>query len=235
MEELRKKVREIIERRSRLLNEVDWRTEFKALVREYGPLEVARAMKAEGCSPEEIAKAISSCESEHPVVTVGGILLDEEVYPEIEKERMETILRGAFEDASEADINQAIRILYPVIVSVKAACVRNDTGQDIYPDELVTVEYVSGMWSINPCMPCCDANGISITAKPGYLLPGEREGCLAGKIDQGTPFFIGMKNALPQGKGRLYLAANDDVCGRYGKGYCDNSGEIRVKISRTFR
>lgn len=215
------------------ISENEWLEEIAVLLLNYTPLQLAEALKNNGMDAGEIAECLKGIAVRYKAITVGGIILNDNIYPDTSKDDMISILSKVFPDE---DINKAIGILYPVTFQAYANVIWNDTGVDIQNDEVATVEYTSGSWNINPSGSSCDANGISILAKSGYALSGYREGCLVGKVGQNeTPFYIGIKNTLPQGEGRLYLTANDDVNGRYGLGYKDNFGSIEVKITRMLR
>ncbi len=116
------------------------------------------------------------------------------------------------------------------MIEVKADQMWNDTGIDLIDSQSVTIKYDSGTWSVNPDCGNIDAEGGPFIAKNGYLLPGSKEGCLVGKIGDGQPFYVGKSLTLSGKSGRLYLSANDDVNGLYGKGYKDNSGELTVLV-----
>lgn len=105
------------------------------------------------------------------------------------------------------------------------------TGITVTEQEQAEVTYVSGSWNISPAVRNCDSDGNSrYIAKEGYTMPGKAEGGMIGRIGSSV-FWIGKKGETPKGlKGELELCANDDLDGRYGKGFTDNSGSIVVKI-----
>jgi hypothetical protein len=107
-----------------------------------------------------------------------------------------------------------------------------DTGLTLDGTTPLTIEVLSGTWTANPANGLVDANGHrGLIAKPGYNLPGEREGLLVGRI--GTSIFaIGTSYSvsLPPA-GALSLSINDDMFGEYGAGFTDNRGSIKVRIT----
>lgn len=109
------------------------------------------------------------------------------------------------------------------------------TGFMISEGETVDIRYISGQWTANPEHPGLHGpDGINISAKPGYALPGANEGCLVGRIN-GEAFYIGANLKLPpkaKGSGELELTINDDLDGRYGAGYTDNKGALTIMVSR---
>lgn len=216
------------------LTEQEWRRALAELLAVYDPVDVAAILKEAGRTAEEIAMDLKEILADHRAVTVGGIILNERIYPGTTREEMEVILNKAF---PEENVEKALGILYPTTVEVSAQVIWNDTGVQIEEDEVVTVQYVSGLWNVNP--PCYKANygpeGIGIIAKPGYACPGESEGCLVGRIGNGESFRIGRKAVLPKGRGPLFLTANDDLYGLYGSGYSDNRGEVMVEIGKEMR
>lgn len=219
---------------TRTISAEAWQVSIAELLKNYDPLEIAIILKEfYHMDAEGIAYAMHKISGEYPAVTVGAILLNERIYPKTTKEEMQQILKKVF---PQEDIQKAVQILYPAYVTVDARIYWYDTGVDIDSDELLTVTYKGGLWNINPSQPSCDGDGIRIIAKPGYALPGRNEGCLVGKIGNGDPEYIGNHSTfLGLRKGRLYLAANDDIHQRYGAGYKDNSGNIQVEIKKELR
>lgn len=123
-----------------------------------------------------------------------------------------------------------IKILSDSVMEVFAAKKWQKTGIRISKDEKVVVSRQSGTWSINPNERYCDANGISVIGKEGYTLKGAREGALIGKVGSAI-FCIGNNGETPQGaEGELELCANDDMDGKYGKGFADNTGSIVFRL-----
>lgn len=106
------------------------------------------------------------------------------------------------------------------------------TGVTVAAGETVKIRYTGGRWSVSPAASNLTAQGATrFIAKPGYALPGRPEGALVGRIGQGAPFYVGNGYEVPVGQtGELQLAANDDVSGKYGRGYADNSGALTVEI-----
>jgi hypothetical protein len=84
-----------------------------------------------------------------------------------------------------------------------------------------------------------NAEGIPVPALESYALPGEDIGMLLGKIGDGRIISMrlsGSKYVEPdEGGNYLYLTINDDLIGKYGEGYKDNTGEILVTITQTKR
>jgi hypothetical protein len=103
----------------------------------------------------------------------------------------------------------------------------------------IWVSYVGGGWTANPAWKTTTGAKLFVDGegnrnyigKEGYALPGVAEGALVGRIENGTPFYVGNRGHLPtEVKGQLYLIINDDLDGRYGKGYSDNEGYLDVVI-----
>lgn len=216
------------------LTELEWRRTLSELLVVYDPVDVAAILKEAGRTAAELALDLKEILADHRAVTVGGIILNERIYPGTTREEMAVILSKVF---PEENVEKVLGILYPTTVEVSARVIWNDTGVQIEEDEVVTAQYVSGLWNVNP--PCHKANygpeGIGIIAKPGYACPGESEGCLVGRIGNGESFRIGRKAVLPKGRGPLFLTANDDLYGLYGSGYSDNRGEVMVEIGKEMR
>lgn len=234
MSNLKDSMEEIMqEEKAGTLDKWTWRKRIADLYANYDPIDLAILFKElYGFNAREIVFALKDIQVEHKAVTVGGIILNEAVYPDTSSEEMMSILQDAF---PEENITQAISILYPVTLHVDARTIWSDTGIAVREEEVTVVEYVQGRWNINPQGPSSDAAGIYITAKPGYALPGFNEGCLAGKVGDGEAFYIGMKGTIQGSSGTLYLIANDDITGRYGAGYSDNSGYIEVRITKRLK
>jgi hypothetical protein len=205
------------------------------ILKDTTPLELAIFLKEVlNYTAEKIVQAFSEIQVAHKAVVVGGILLNEKVYPKTTKEDMRSMLKKVF--AGE-DIDQAIEILYPLELEVSASDIWMDTGVYIREDENVEVKYISGTWTINPSEGYSDAEGIPIIAKPGYALRGKKEGCLVGKVGaSGEPIYIGLeRKGIGENGGNLYLIANDDISQLYGRGYEDNDGSIKVRIKKTLK
>ena len=233
--ELRERFNKLAEQKAGgQLTEIAWRRALAELCAAYDPVEVASFLKDQGNSAEEIAFLLQDIFGDHRAVTIGGIILNERIYPDTTREEMEGILRKVF---PKEDIEKALGILYPAAVIVSAREVWLDTGIQVAEDEIVNVRYLSGLWNVNPSarFRSYGPEGIGITAKEGYALPGENEGCLVGKIGSGKAFYIGTGAALPKESGTLFLTANDDLYGRYGSGYKDNEGAVTVEIRKELR
>jgi hypothetical protein len=82
-----------------------------------------------------------------------------------------------------------------------------------------------------------NADGIPVPALESYALPGEDIGMLLGRIGDGRIMSMGKSGSNyvgpDEGGNYLYLTINDDLIGKYGKGYEDNTGEILVTITQT--
>lgn len=109
------------------------------------------------------------------------------------------------------------------------------TGITINPKTSADIQVVGGSWTANP-----HTNGGQLysaagdpqgaIAKPGYAIPGVREGMLVGRVGS-TVFPIGMGASTPPNiVGALELCINDDLNQEYGAGYTDNEGSIQVQI-----
>ncbi len=105
------------------------------------------------------------------------------------------------------------------------------TGVYCSGGEEIVVSYRSGSWTVSPDVRNVDGNGNShFRAKAGYTMPGEPQGCLIGRIGNQT-FYLGNNGKTPAGlAGELELCTNDDLDGRYGQGFKDNSGSINVEL-----
>lgn len=233
--DLKTKIYEILEaQKNKTLTSQEILSEIAMLLAANAPLEVAVVLKEAGCTALEIAGYLAPwMPVEHKAAAVGAIILNPDIYPHTEKEEMMDILRSVCPDEN---IQQAIEILYPTCVTVKAAEIWKDTGIDVAEEEIVTVLYLSGQWKVNPQhREYYDAEGNLETHTPcGYVLENRHDGCLVGKVGDGEPFYIGKKQEVPRSSGRLYLIANDDIECLYGVGYEDNEGEIVVEIRKEF-
>ena len=119
--------------------------------------------------------------------------------------------------------------------NVQAKTKWQDSGITLGRDDTVVVRYTGGTWTANPDTGFVDAAGNSrYIAKPGYTLPGAKEGALCGKVgESGKVFFIGNEAQVPVGIGNLFLCINDDLDGKYGPGFSDNEGSVTVAIGVT--
>jgi hypothetical protein len=119
------------------------------------------------------------------------------------------------------------------LYTVQAALKWQPTAVYVPPGGGMVVAWLNGAWTANP------AWGFSVngrgnlalpSAKPGYAMPGVPEGALVGLL-QTTVFLIGNWTRIPpQLSGQLYLTINDDLDGKYGPGYTDNSGSLKVMM-----
>ena len=96
-------------------------------------------------------------------------------------------------------------------------------------------------WSFNTTMfpDGHNADGIPVPALESYALPGENIGMLLGKTDEYSTLSMGLSGSAivshGEGGSYLYLIMNDDLIGKFGKGFKDNDGSIRVTITQTPR
>ncbi|MBC8550685.1 MAG: hypothetical protein H8D23_13660 [Candidatus Brocadiales bacterium] len=94
-------------------------------------------------------------------------------------------------------------------------------------------------WSFNTTMfpDGHNADGIPVPALESYALPGENIGMLLGKTDEYSALSMGLSGSAVVSPGEegsyLYLTMNDDLIGKFGEGFKDNYGEIRVTITQT--
>ncbi|MFI3173139.1 MAG: hypothetical protein R3Y58_12350 [Eubacteriales bacterium] len=211
------------------ISNLEWENFLTQLFNEITPLEYAQLLKDAGFKESEIAEALSkNIQEAFKSVIIGGILLDESMFPELTEIEMHNILSKY---CLGENIDKAISILYVTIINIHADKLWNDSGIEIEEDEKVTINYLSGKWRVSYWD--SDASGTQIIAKEGYLLPGKAEGCVVGKIgENGEIFYVGMQQVIPSAKGRLYLASNDDVNRAYGAGYADNTGTLTMIISK---
>jgi hypothetical protein len=96
-------------------------------------------------------------------------------------------------------------------------------------------------WSFNTTMfpDGHNAEGIPVPALESYALPGGNIGMLLGKTDEYSALPMGLSGSAVVSPGEegcyLYLTMNDDLIGKFGEGFRDNFGEIRVTITQTPR
>ena len=161
-------------------------------------------------------------------IKLGEVILDKDVYPMTTKERMKELLSLC--EYSQADVNQAVKILYPITFVVQSTKPWQDTGLIIESTEIATIEANNDKWFISHESGYVDAGGgprrINFTS---YALPGAPEGALIARI--GTHVFLaGKRCETPRNQGKLELCPNDDLNGSHGLGLSDNKGSISVKI-----
>lgn len=127
---------------------------------------------------------------------------------------------------------EGAKILSDVTYQVHADRKWQKTGIKVTKLEKAVITYRDGSWNISPAVRGCGANGTGVyIAKPGYTMPGKPEGGLIGRIGSDV-FWIGSRGETPAGlQGELELCVNDDLDGRYGAGFQDNSGSITVEIA----
>ena len=115
-----------------------------------------------------------------------------------------------------------------IIVPANQLCTA--TGLTVRRGEVLTLN-TTGQIQLSP-----DANDVATAAgaksgryAPNAPLPQHFAGALFGRIEEGAPFAIGnLSRVTMPAAGQLFLCINDD-------GPQDNSGELRVQISRTGR
>ncbi len=96
-------------------------------------------------------------------------------------------------------------------------------------------------WSFNTTMfpDGHNADGIPVPALESYALPGGNIGMLLGRTEENMILSMGLSGSavvLPGEEGNyLYLTMNDDLIGKFGEGFKDNSDEIVVTITQTPR
>lgn len=149
-------------------------------------------------------------------------------------------------DLHEMDLvfseNSTNNIFYAL--EIPATEIWMNTGVVVDAGQQTTITYVSGQWTANPATGMTDADGNSrYRAKPGYTLPGKREGALIGwviefgdeegdVVSSSRPFLVGGAGIVPAGQsGQLFLSINDDLGSSYGSGFADNLGFIVVNVS----
>lgn len=161
----------------------------------YEPLELAKQLKEQVFTAHEIALAFKDIDVRHKAVTTGTILLNNEIFPTMEKEEMRTVLEAVFPNEN---INQAIDILYPIITFLVANEDYYDTGVDLYDNE---VSYV-----IVPHYFCPLNKRLIISVKPEGFWPVINSHCLLGDI-------VHIDNdTFPHRVGRLHLKLNTEIC-----------------------
>ncbi|MHC4322287.1 MAG: DF family (seleno)protein [Planctomycetota bacterium] len=116
------------------------------------------------------------------------------------------------------------------------------TGIILKRNHIINWEVREGdYWSFNTTMfpDGHSADGIPVPALESYALPGESIGMLLGKTEEGRVLPMGLSGSvvvLPGDEGSyFYLSMNDDLIGKFGEGFKDNDGEIRVTITQTPR
>ena len=96
-------------------------------------------------------------------------------------------------------------------------------------------------WSFNTTMfpDGHNADGIPVPALESYTLPGENIGMLLGKTGQDRIISMGLSGSSDVLYGEegcyLYLSMNDDLIGKFGEGFKDNTDTIMVTITQTPR
>ncbi len=94
-------------------------------------------------------------------------------------------------------------------------------------------------WSFNTTMfpDGHNADGIPVPALESYASPGENIGMLLGKTDEYSELSMGLSGSavvsFAEDGCYLYLTINDDLIGKFGEGFKDNDGSIKVTITQT--
>jgi len=118
-------------------------------------------------------------------------------------------------------------------VEVAAAKIWGKSGITINTGDQVELRYSGGRWQVSPDSGLVDAAGKSgVIAKPGYPLPGEKEGLLCGRIGPDGPIMAVGKylSFTADRSGELLFCTNDDLYGEYGTGFSDNVGSVYVTV-----
>lgn len=115
-----------------------------------------------------------------------------------------------------------------VLVQALTTTLWTDSGVEVKAGEILTIKAIAeDRWQTNQYWIAGGANGHpNYRGGPNYLLPGGPEGAIVGRVGSGPVFLIGASGQTPPGSsGRLFLAPNDEVNGRF-----DNIGSITVQI-----
>ncbi len=124
-------------------------------------------------------------------------------------------------------------------LTVSARKIWQDTGIKLKRGDIVIISYKRGYWKISPSHKYYTGVGRSnseVKAR-GYVVRGVNEGALCGRIGKdGKAFYIGnTKKIVAEEDGTLYLIANDDIQGKYGDGFKDNTGKLEYAVYRLGR
>jgi hypothetical protein len=129
-----------------------------------------------------------------------------------------------------AIFSQSGKVLPPTNITLEIFANQQwlDTGVLIQPGYILTIQYLSDLWSPWPNSKY-DGNGSG--GNPNCtcnVLLGVSHASLIGKVGNGDPFFVGNQFTQKMGQsGYLFLGINDNQIS-------DNSGNIniRIKVSR---
>ncbi len=197
---------------------------------------------AGGLSPAELAGIIHEQYPNLPAVEVARAV--QAGLPSTSKADMYAALTGC--GFSAGDAQAAVDTLYPappaptptppvpVNVTVRANQPWQASGVTLLSGQKAAIAVTGGSWTASPQAGMCGAGGSRFVAKPGYTLPGAREGALIGRVGSNPPFLVGPAANAPDGQaGMLSLCINDDLERRYGSGLADNRGELNVTVTLT--
>jgi hypothetical protein len=201
------------------------------------PREMAVMLAAQGYSDKETATAIHEFFKNKGGISaldLGAAILDKQAFPNTDNSGMRELLKAC--SYKEAEIAQALKILYPATINVQSTQAWQKTGVTVDAAEIAVIEAPSGEWFISPQCDFVDADGgRRLISLPGYAMPGAPEGALIARVG-GKTLLAGKHYEVPVGIcGEIELCPNDDLDGRYGKGLRDNSGSITVKITVRLR
>jgi hypothetical protein len=195
-----------------------------------------------GLSPAELARIIHEQYPNLAAVEVARAV--QAGLPSTFKADMYAALTGC--GFSAGDAQAAVDTLYPappaptpippvpVNVTVQANQPWQASGVTLFSGQKAAIVVSGGSWTANPQTGMCGAGGSGYVAKPGYTLPGAREGALIGRVGSNPPFLVGPAANAPDGQtGMLSLCINDDIERRYGSGLSDNRGALNVTVTLT--
>lgn len=200
------------------------------------PLSLAQDAKLFYEDPDDVALAVASGFPDMTATEVGRILLDPTIYPDLTASEMSEAL--SFAGFSDAEVTEAINALFKPAAAefvVESVPKWQDSGVTVDAGEQVSIQYLSGKWTANPATGMVTAAGNKrYKAKPGYTLPGAREGALCGRVGGQHVFLVGTSAAVPPGlTGKLEFCINDDLRGQFGAGFTDNRGSVTIQITET--
>ena len=196
------------------------------------PLELAQQLKLFYENANDVALGVHYGYGNLSATDVGRLLLDPTIYPQLTPQQMQEALTYAGFD--QGQVQQAIGNLYQTKTSFTVQSVPKwqFSGVTVDANERVYIRYTGGTWTANPATGMVGPDGNSrYIAKPGYTLPGAREGALCGKVGNNV-FLVGSGATVPAGfTGQLEFCINDDLRGQYGSGFTDNRGAVSVEIT----